>query len=224
MQMLYCFINNIHVDYAELLWKGIYYSLLHSTSSILYPRFTKIIIGHYMTNFTEISRRARDKYHNLKDDDLMKNIFNSGRYKDKVGMKIPDWMISEQMKQTEHYQMYAEVFGIDVPLIQSLLTESTQRTHRTPSAPRQEQEAIENVALVEKHLAFEEIEKMVEGLEHVVDDSLIPMNDEHNILGTREKGKNVEESRIIPFLTRIRSPRIHTDLVSLDTEKLQELM
>ncbi|GJT52663.1 retrovirus-related pol polyprotein from transposon TNT 1-94 [Tanacetum coccineum] len=58
-------------------------------------------------------------YHNLKDDDIMKNIFNSGRYKDKVGMQIPDWMISEEMKHTEHYRMYAEVFGLDVPLTQS---------------------------------------------------------------------------------------------------------
>nr|GEU53491.1 retrovirus-related Pol polyprotein from transposon TNT 1-94 [Tanacetum cinerariifolium] len=198
MQMLYCFINNIHVDYAELLWEGICYSFLYSTSSIPYPRFTKIIIGHYMTNFPEISRRARDKYQNLKDDDLMKNIFNLGRYKDKVGIKIPDWMISKEMKQTEHYQMYAGVFGIDVPLIHSPLTESTQGTHRKPSALRQEQEARENVALVEKHLASEEIEKM-------------------------EKGQNVEETRITPFHTPIGSSRIHTDLVSSDTEKLQEL-
>nr|GEY21144.1 hypothetical protein [Tanacetum cinerariifolium] len=65
----------------ELLCEGIHYSLLHSTSSIPYPRFTKIIIGHYMTNLSKISRRARDKYHNLKDDDLMKNIFNSRRYR-----------------------------------------------------------------------------------------------------------------------------------------------
>nr|GEX42006.1 copia protein [Tanacetum cinerariifolium] len=257
MQMLYCFINNIHVDYAELLWKGIHYSLLRSTSSIPYPRFTKIIIG---------------------------------KYKDKVGMKIPDWMIIEAMKQTEHYRMYAEVFGIDVTLIQSLPTESTQGTYRTPSAPRstrltppapiltvdkadelilqdtlqvslverksrQEQEARENVALVEKHLASEEIEKMVEGQEHIVDDSSIPRNDEHNIPGTRleprsdkespevgitdvivpvnvhdeeeeedeiadevyelkrrEKGNIAEESRITPFPTPIRSPRIHTDI------------
>nr|GFA83636.1 hypothetical protein [Tanacetum cinerariifolium] len=50
------------------------------------------------------------------------------RYKDKVGMKIADWMISEAMKYTEHYQMYAEVFGIDVPLTQSQPTESTQGT------------------------------------------------------------------------------------------------
>ncbi|GJR71525.1 hypothetical protein Tco_0083890 [Tanacetum coccineum] len=334
MQMMYCFINNIHVDYAELLWEGLHYSLHHPTSSIPYPRFTKIIISHYMTNFPEISRRARDRYHNLKDDDIMKNIFNSGRYKDKVGMKIPAWMISEEMKHTEHYRMYAEVFGIDVPLTQSQPTESTQGTHRTPSAPRspnpnmdagvssapkrstvirfripqrrstrltppapvptvdkademilqdtlqvslaehksrEEQEARENMELVNEHLASVEIEKMVEGPENVIDDSSIPRNDDQNIPGTRleprsdkespeveitndeeveitnvvipvnvneeeeeitdevyelkrrEKGKIVEESRSTPFPTPIRSPRIHTDLVSSDTEKLQEL-
>ncbi|GKG15014.1 hypothetical protein Tco_0354614, partial [Tanacetum coccineum] len=116
-----------------------------------------------------------DMYHNLQDDDIMKNTFNSGRHKNKVGMQIPAWMITDEMKQTEHYQMYVEVFGIDVPLTQSQPTESTQGTHRTPSAPRrstrltppaqdtlqdtlqvslaehksrEEQEARENVALV----------------------------------------------------------------------------
>ncbi|GKF03087.1 hypothetical protein Tco_0030010, partial [Tanacetum coccineum] len=37
----------------------------------------------------DISRRARDAYHNLQDDDIMKNIFNSGRNMNKVGMRIP---------------------------------------------------------------------------------------------------------------------------------------
>ncbi|GJT27324.1 retrovirus-related pol polyprotein from transposon TNT 1-94 [Tanacetum coccineum] len=49
---------------------------------------------------------VRDKYHNLQDDDIMKNIFNSGRHKDKVGMQIPAWMINEEKKHTEHYRMY----------------------------------------------------------------------------------------------------------------------
>nr|GEZ44999.1 hypothetical protein [Tanacetum cinerariifolium] len=227
--------------------------------------------------------------------------FINNIHKDKVGMKIPDWMITKAMKQTEHYRMYAEVFGIDVPLIQSPPTESTHGTHRTPSAPRstrltppafvltvdkvdelilqdtlqvslakhksrQEQEARENMALVDEHLPSVEIEKMVEGQKNVADDSLISRNDEHYILGTslepmsdkespevgitdvivpvnvydeeeeedeitnkvyelkrREKGKNVKESRITPFATPFRSPRIYTDHVSSDTEKLQEL-
>ncbi|GJW06567.1 hypothetical protein Tco_1568990 [Tanacetum coccineum] len=119
------------------MWEGIYYSLHHPATSIPYPRFTKIIINHYMTIFPDISRRARDAYHNLQDDDIMNNIFNSGRNKNKAGMRIPAWMITEEMKLTEHYKMYAEVFRLDVPLTQSQPTESTQGTHRTPNAPRQ---------------------------------------------------------------------------------------
>nr|GEY07804.1 reverse transcriptase domain-containing protein [Tanacetum cinerariifolium] len=242
---------------TQLLWEGIHYSLFHSTSSIPYPRFTKIIIG---------------------------------RYKDKVRIKIPNWMISEEMKQTEHYRMTPSTPRSPNPKVDaSVSTRSTmihlrlpqrKSTCLTPPAPvltfdkadelilqdtlqvslaehksRQEQEARENVALVEKHLASEEIEKMVEGKEHVVDDSSILRNDEHNILGTRleprsdkecpevgitdvivpvnvydeeeeedeitdevyelkrkEKGKNVEESSITPFLIPIRSPRIHIDI------------
>ncbi|GJX74969.1 hypothetical protein Tco_0313564 [Tanacetum coccineum] len=69
-------------------------------------------------------------------DDIMKNIFKFRKKQNKVGMRIPAWMITDEMKLTEHYKMYAYVFGLDVPLTQSQPTESTQGTHRTPSAPR----------------------------------------------------------------------------------------
>ncbi|GJW86855.1 hypothetical protein Tco_0162195 [Tanacetum coccineum] len=58
-------------------------------------------------------------------------------------MRIPAWMITDEMKLTEHYKMYVEVFGLDVPLTQSQPTESTQGTHRTPSAPRSPNPATE---------------------------------------------------------------------------------
>ncbi|GJZ81617.1 hypothetical protein Tco_0646611 [Tanacetum coccineum] len=69
-------------------------------------------------------------------DSVSKIYKDHRRHKDKVGMQIPDWMITKEMKHTKHYRMYAEVFGLDVPLTQSQPTESTQGTHRTPSAPR----------------------------------------------------------------------------------------
>ncbi|GJW48460.1 hypothetical protein Tco_0080106 [Tanacetum coccineum] len=81
------------------------------------------------------------------------------RNKDKVGMQIPDWMITEEMKHTKHYRMYAEVFGLDVPLTQSQPTESTQGTHRTPSAPRKSFDTLAD------HLQ----EVMVESLPTMVD-------------------------------------------------------
>ncbi|GJS99545.1 hypothetical protein Tco_0820715 [Tanacetum coccineum] len=86
-------------------------NLLFSSSSNIFDsvsRFTKIIVSHYMTIFPKILRRARD-------------ILERSH---------------EEMKHTEHYRMYAEVFGLDVPLTQSQPTESTQGTHRTPSALR----------------------------------------------------------------------------------------
>ncbi|GKB64365.1 hypothetical protein Tco_0920551 [Tanacetum coccineum] len=139
MQMLYCFVNNVHVDYAELLWEGLYYSLHHPTSSIPYPRFTKIIVSHYMTIFPDISRRARDMYHNLQDDDIMKNIFNSGRHKNKVGMQIPAWMITDEMKHTEHYRMYAEESAESSALRRSTVIRfyipERRSTRLTPPAP-----------------------------------------------------------------------------------------
>ncbi|GJV78640.1 hypothetical protein Tco_1514510 [Tanacetum coccineum] len=152
-----------------------------------------------------------------------------------------------------------------------MILQDTLQVSLAEHKSQEEQEARENVELVNKHLASVEIEKMVERTENVIDDSSIPKNDDQNIPDTRleprsnkespkveitndeeveitnvvipinvneeeeeitdevyelkrrEKGKIVEESRSTPFPTLIRSPRIHTDLVSLDTEKLQEL-
>ncbi|GJT11356.1 hypothetical protein Tco_0858398 [Tanacetum coccineum] len=305
MQMLYCCVNNVHVDSAELLWEGFHYPLKNPTTILPYPRFTKLIVCHYMTAFPEISIRAHDSYHNLEDDVMIKSIFNSGKNKNVV-------------------------FRVDVPTTQSQPIESTQGTHRTTSGPRtrtpvvaqgessaqrrskvirlripprrstrltlptpvpttdeaddlilqdtlqvsladqksrEELKEKQNVELVIKHLASEEIEKLVEGTENVketeVDESTLKKDDNTNDPGTRleprsnkespeveitavvtpvnvnekeeeltedeyelkrrEKGKHVEESRNTPFPTPIRSLRIHSTLISSDTEKLQEL-
>ncbi|GJX56610.1 hypothetical protein Tco_0286507 [Tanacetum coccineum] len=152
-----------------------------------------------------------------------------------------------------------------------MILQDTLQVSLAEHKSREEQEARENVELVNKHLASEEIEKLVEGSENVIDDSSPPRNDEPQIPGTRleprsdkespevertndeevevtnvvipvnvneeedeitdevyelkrrEKGKIVEESRSTPLPTPIRSPRTHTNLVSSDTEKLQEL-
>ncbi|GJT12534.1 hypothetical protein Tco_0859576 [Tanacetum coccineum] len=99
-----------------------------------------------------------------------------------------------------------------------------------------ELEAEQNVQKVEEHLITKEIEKLVEGMENVANVEITaevqPVNvnkeeeesaDDDYKLKRREKEKNVEESRHTPPPTTIRSPRIHSTLISSDTEKLQEL-
>ncbi|GKB06447.1 hypothetical protein Tco_0834680 [Tanacetum coccineum] len=51
-------------------------------------------------------------------------------------MKIPSWMITDEIKLTDHYRMHAVIFGVDIPMTRSQLIKSTQGTHRTPSTPR----------------------------------------------------------------------------------------
>ncbi|GJZ19485.1 retrovirus-related pol polyprotein from transposon TNT 1-94 [Tanacetum coccineum] len=150
MQMLYCFVNNVHVDYAGLLWEGLHYSLENPSTLIPYPRFIKLI------------------------DEIVKSIFNSWNNKAGVGIMIPSWMITNEMKLIENYRMYAEAFGVDVPTTQSQLIQSTQKSH-------DELEAKQNVQKVEDHLIAEEIEKLVEGTQNVdnakVDSSTLRQND-----------------------------------------------
>ncbi|GJV51776.1 hypothetical protein Tco_1447517 [Tanacetum coccineum] len=153
---------------------GLHYSLEHPSTLIPYPRFTKLIVSDYMTTFPEISRRVRDKYHNLEDDEMVKNIVNLGKNKTGVGMKIPN-----------------------VPTTQLQPIESTQGMHRTTSTPRSpnpdvdaresntiqlsiaeqksrdELEAKQNVEKVEEHLKVEEIEKLVEGTENVENNEVV---------------------------------------------------
>nr|GEW37435.1 retrovirus-related Pol polyprotein from transposon TNT 1-94 [Tanacetum cinerariifolium] len=49
----------------------LHYSLEHPSTLIPYPRFTKLIVDHYMTAYPEISKRAHDQYHNVENDDMV---------------------------------------------------------------------------------------------------------------------------------------------------------
>ncbi|GJT95784.1 hypothetical protein Tco_1091302 [Tanacetum coccineum] len=85
--------------------------------------FSKVFEAHLWiltwTAYHEISRRVSDKYHNFENDDIVKSIFNSGKNKAGVGMKIPSCMITDEMKLTENYRMYVSFLGLDVPTTQS---------------------------------------------------------------------------------------------------------
>ncbi|GJR92209.1 retrovirus-related pol polyprotein from transposon TNT 1-94 [Tanacetum coccineum] len=100
MELKNCFSNLYKSIWSSISWQRHYDSLHHPATSIPYLRFTKIIISHYMTIFPDISRHARDAYHNLQDDDIMKNIFNSGRNKNKRCLELDVPMIQQSARLT----------------------------------------------------------------------------------------------------------------------------
>ncbi|GJR13460.1 hypothetical protein Tco_0796112 [Tanacetum coccineum] len=187
MQMMYCFINNIYVDYTELLWEGLHYSLHHPTSSIPYPRFTKIIISHYMTNFPEISRRVRDRRNEAHRalSYVCRGVSSVPKRSTMIHFCIPQ-------KRSTRLTPPAPVPTVDKA--DEMILQDTLQVSLAEHKSREEQEARENVELVNKHLASVEIEKMVEGPENVIDDSSIPRNNEQNIPGTRLEPRSDKES------------------------------
>ncbi|GJZ50044.1 reverse transcriptase domain-containing protein [Tanacetum coccineum] len=78
--------------------------------------------------------------------------------------------------------------------VDEMILQDTLQVSLAEHKSHEEQEARENVALVDEHLASEEIEKMVDGQENIVNDSSIPKNDEPNIPGTRIEPRSNKES------------------------------
>nr|GEV91717.1 UBN2 domain-containing protein [Tanacetum cinerariifolium] len=113
--------------------------------------------------------------------------------------------------------------SVDVPMNQSQPIESTQGTHRTTSAPR-----IVNILglvwntfgwITTSGEAVITLAGIREQYTHKEEESA----DDDYEFRRRVKGKHVKESRHNPSPIIIRSPRIHSTLISLDTEKLYEL-
>ncbi|GJQ93718.1 hypothetical protein Tco_0004857 [Tanacetum coccineum] len=171
----------------------------------------------------------------VENDEVVKLIFNNGKKKG-LGMRILEWMLTKEMKETKHYKMYAKEFGLDVPMTHSQPIESTQGMHRTPSAPRpltlknnkdfEDQQAVKKV---EEHLIDMDIEKIMEGDEKsdankFVDDIMNKIEEESvEAALIRKKGKGIVEIKDTPLTTPIRSPRTHTDSLSSYKEELKEL-
>ncbi|GJT51833.1 retrovirus-related pol polyprotein from transposon TNT 1-94 [Tanacetum coccineum] len=144
-------------------------------------------------------------YHNLADDVMIKSIFNSRKSKGVVGMKIPDWMITDKMKLTKNYRLNAKVFGVDIPTTQLQPIDLVeQKSHK-------ELEATQNVEKVKEHLMAEEIEKLVKGSKNVeenVEVTSLPLwqYDNQNDPDTRLETRSDKESPEVEKIADISQP------------------
>nr|GFC04087.1 hypothetical protein [Tanacetum cinerariifolium] len=77
-QMLWGFYHRINIDFAYLIWEDFVYQVEHKntkrSNEMYYPRFTKVIIDHFMTRKPSISRRNKINWHYVRDDVLFSTI------------------------------------------------------------------------------------------------------------------------------------------------------
>nr|GFC95841.1 hypothetical protein [Tanacetum cinerariifolium] len=67
-----------NVDYAFLIWEDLVYQVEHKnqkkSNDMYYPRFTKVIIHHFMTKKPSIPRQNRVNWYYVRDDILFSTI------------------------------------------------------------------------------------------------------------------------------------------------------
>ncbi|GJV02940.1 hypothetical protein Tco_1336509 [Tanacetum coccineum] len=82
-----------------------------------YPRFTKVIIDHFISKDNTISMRNRINLHTARDDSLLGALKFVSKTEDcqKYGALIPNGMINDDIKQSQAYKTYLNYATRKVP-------------------------------------------------------------------------------------------------------------
>nr|GEY40856.1 hypothetical protein [Tanacetum cinerariifolium] len=103
---------NKNVDYAFLIWEDLVYQVEHKNqkkSNEMYcPRFTKVIIHHFMTKKPSIARRNRVNWHYVRDDILFSTIKVVSRHQNtqQYGAILPIELTNEDIRNSKAYKEY----------------------------------------------------------------------------------------------------------------------
>ncbi|GJT67693.1 hypothetical protein Tco_1019173 [Tanacetum coccineum] len=115
--------NKKNVDYVTLLWEDFIYQADNKEISsarkdhMTYPRFTNIIINHFISKDKTISMRNRINLHTIRDDSLLGTLKFVSKTQDyqQYGALIPDDMINQDIKDSQAYKTYYDFATGKVP-------------------------------------------------------------------------------------------------------------
>ncbi|GJZ39923.1 hypothetical protein Tco_0586486 [Tanacetum coccineum] len=110
-----------NIDYVELLWEDFTYQIdnkeFKKQEKMYYPRFTKVIIHHFLIQEKSLSWRNRIGMHTSKDDYLINTLRFVSRKEasQKYGVVLPDCLTSPAMKESKAYKTYLGYATGEVP-------------------------------------------------------------------------------------------------------------
>nr|GEV15456.1 reverse transcriptase domain-containing protein [Tanacetum cinerariifolium] len=86
-QILWGLYHKRNIDYAYMLWEDFVYQVKHKntkkSNEMYYPRFTKVIIHHFMSKDPSIPRRNKVNWHYVRDDHMFSTIKLVSRHQNK---------------------------------------------------------------------------------------------------------------------------------------------
>ncbi|GKA53593.1 retrovirus-related pol polyprotein from transposon TNT 1-94 [Tanacetum coccineum] len=112
-----------NVDYLELIWEDFAFQIDHRKEkksrceTIPFPRFTKVIINHFLSQHKSLFNLKYQHYHTIKDDGIvsrLKFVRIAEDYQE-YGLPILDMMLNDKIKQSESYQMFIKYSTCQIP-------------------------------------------------------------------------------------------------------------
>nr|GEV91873.1 hypothetical protein [Tanacetum cinerariifolium] len=121
-QILWGLYHKRIVEYAYLMWEDFVYQVEHKNSKksneMYYPRFTKVIIHHFMSKDSSIPRRNKVNWHYVRDDHMFFTIKLVSRHHNtqQFGALLPIKLTNEEIRNSNAYkEYYAIAIGAALP-------------------------------------------------------------------------------------------------------------
>ncbi|GKC89573.1 hypothetical protein Tco_1150222 [Tanacetum coccineum] len=97
-----------------------------------YPRFTKVIISHFLSKHQSISIRNNLFMNSIKNDSVLGKLkfVNKGEDNQVYGMSIYDMMVNQEIKDSKAYQTYL-AFSTEV-----VIPKKARKGTKAPATPK----------------------------------------------------------------------------------------
>ncbi|GJX32182.1 hypothetical protein Tco_0242037 [Tanacetum coccineum] len=112
VQILYGMYYKKNLDFVALIWEDLAYQIDNMDSKkqdkMFYPRFTKIIIHHFLDKDKSISMRNKTFMHTARDDSLLGTMRFVSRHADTqvYGVILPETMTNQALLNSVAYKTY----------------------------------------------------------------------------------------------------------------------
>nr|GEV30706.1 hypothetical protein [Tanacetum cinerariifolium] len=111
-QILWGLYHSRNIDYAFLIWEDFVYQVEHKnhkkSNEMYYPRFTKVIIHHFMSKDLSISRRNKVNWHYVMVDIIFSTNKVVSRHQNtqQYGVMLPIELTIEETRNSKAYKEY----------------------------------------------------------------------------------------------------------------------
>ncbi|GJV62135.1 hypothetical protein Tco_1468235 [Tanacetum coccineum] len=111
-QILWGLYHQANVYFVYLLWEDLVFQIENNESRknkyMYYPRFTKVIINHFMSQDQSIPRRSKVDWHMANDDPILTTMrfITQHEVVQKYGAILPNYITIQAMKESKAYKTY----------------------------------------------------------------------------------------------------------------------